>query len=77
MNRPSIAAIVNRSVLYWLLLPCLLVVALVGVTSAYWLRGQLIDSTNFAVGILGRHVQAYVDDAAITTSVSPATTRSL
>lgn len=75
MTRPSIAAIINRSLLYWLFLPCLLVTTLLGLSSAFWMRAQLVESTNLAVETLGRHIGAYTEDASQNIAVFAVKTR--
>ena len=59
----KISTIVNRSLLYWLIFPCLLIVILVGAYSTFWLHAQMVNSTNLAVETLGRHIQAYTEDS--------------
>lgn len=73
----KISTIVNRSLLYWLILPCLLIVVLVGFSSAFWMHAQMVSSTNLAVQTLGRHVQAYTEDSAMSLAAFAGKTRGL
>ncbi len=63
MHPPTISRIIHRSLFYWLLLPCLLITALVGVYTALWMRAHFTESSNLAVETLSRHVQATIGDA--------------